>query len=755
MLHGLSKSEVQKRQRKYGLNLVEESHFNLFREIMSGLWGFSAWVLEFALIVEIILKEYTQVFFILLLLHFAAVNGALQQKHTQQLLAPLKKDLKIHVRVLRDDKWQIISADQLVPGDIISLKQGEILPADVTLISGKIGTDESSITGESAMIFHDKNSKVLSGVNVVYGAGIARVIRTGNDSRVGKTVNLTKEKKVNDGKLQFLLGKIIHYLAIIDTVLVLILFTITIVRHQNIINILPLMALLFIATIPIAMPSSFSIANSVEANVLAKKKVLVNKLESIQNAANIDLLMLDKTGTLTDSTFELIKIHNFSVYENDDIISLAKTATNKISPSNLEKSFQRINIKRNDNLEISSFDPFDINKKYSSSSITFNGKKITIKLGSPVSLMSSSDWYKYVKKLNNKVVAMTIDDELAALFEMTDHLRPDTYRVVQELQQRAIKMMVITGDNFVAAQGIAQKLKLKGKTVEISELSTIQNIKDVSVICEVLPEDKLTILKFLKDKGYTVGMVGDGMNDAPALKAADVGIATSNAVDLAKQSAGIIVQKEGISSISDILDSGHRVYQRMMTWTITKLSRTAQLAILLTLGYWIANFVPVNLNAIVLIAILNDLVTMVLGTDNTNISHKPEKWNMQSLVKISLIFTTGWVLSGMLLFIWLFKSNVMPLKISTIMFLFLIFSAMLTILMTRTREAFEKGKPSKAVLIIIGINCILVSGLAIFGKVVFPISWKLVLLVFGGTFGLAVLIDMVKVRYYNREKNML
>ena len=566
-------------------------------------------------------------------------------------------------------------------------------------------------------------------------------------------MNLTKEQKANDGKLQFLLGKIIHYLAIIDTVLVLILFTITIVRHQNIINILPLMALLFIATIPIAMPSSFSIANSVEANVLAKEKVLVNKLESIQNAANIDLLMLDKTGTLTDSTFELTKIHNFSVYEDDDILALAKSATNKISPSNLEKVFQRMKIRRN-NLKILNFNPFDINKKYSNSNVIFNGKRLDVKLGSPINLMSSSDWFKYVKKLNNKVVAMTIDDELAALFEMTDHLRPDTYRVVQELQQRAIKMMVITGDNFVAAQGIAQKLKLKRKTVEVSELSTIQNIKDVSVICEVLPEDKLTILKFLKDKGYTVGMVGDGMNDAPALKAADVGIATSNAVDLAKQSAGIIMQKEGISSISDILDSGHRVYQRMMTWTITKLSRTAQLAILLTLGYWIANFVPVNLNAIVLIAILNDLVTMVLGTDNTNISHKPEKWNMQSLVKISLIFTTGWVLSGMLLFIWLFKSNVVPSKISTIMFLFLIFSAMLTILMTRTRGAFEKGKPSKAVLIIIGINCILVSGLAIFGKVVFPISWKLVLLVFGGTFGLAMLIDMVKVRYYSREKNM-
>ena len=598
------------------------------------------------------------------------------------------------------------------------------------------------------MILHDENSEVLSGVNVIYGAGIARVIRTGNDSRVGKTVNLTKEQKANDGKLQFLLGKIIHYLAIIDTVLVLILFTITIVRHQNIINILPLMALLFIATIPIAMPSSFSIANSVEANVLAKEKVLVNKLESIQNAANIDLLMLDKTGTLTDSTFELTKIHNFSVYEDDDILALAKSATNKISPSNLEKVFQRMKIRRN-NLKILNFNPFDINKKYSNSNVIFNGKRLDVKLGSPINLMSSSDWFKYVKKLNNKVVAMTINGKLAAIFEMTDHLRLDTRQTICELQKRAIKPMIITGDNFIAAQRIVQKLKIKGKVVEVSELSTIQNIKEVSAICEVLPEDKLMILKLLKNKGYVVGMVGDGMNDAPALKAADVGIATSNAVDLAKQSAGIIMQKEGIGSITDILDSGHRVYQRMMTWTITKLSRTAQLAILLTLGYWIANFIPINLNAIVLVAILNDLVTMVLGTDNTNISYNPERWNMQKLIKISLIFTIGWVLSGMLLFIGLFKLNIMPPKIGTIMFLFLIFSAMLTILMTRTRKAFEKGKPSKMVLIIIGINCILVSGLAIFGKVVFPISWKWVLIIFIGTLGLAVIIDAIKVKYYN------
>lgn len=751
-MRGLSESEVKKRQKKYGLNIVKEPQFSLFRAIVSRLWGFSAWILEFALVVEIILKEYTQVFFILLLLLFAAVNGAIQQKRTHQLLKPLKKDLEVHVNVLRDGKWKVVLAEQLVPGDIVSLKQGEILSADMILLSGKIRTDERTVTGESSMILHDINDEILSGVNVVYGNGIAKVIRTGNDSRLGKTLNLTKKENSNDGRLQFLLGKIIHYLAIIDAILVLILFIITMIRYQNIISVLPLMALLFIATIPIAMPSSFSIANSVEANVLAKNNILVSNLESIQNAANIDLLMLDKTGTLTDSTFELTKVYNFSAYKDDELLEFAKTATDKISTSSLEKSFQQVKSKVND-VQISSFTPFDVNKKYSESIVKFNGEEISIKLGSPAKLMTSSEWFKYKQKMDNKVVAMTINGKLAALFELTDRLRKGTEQTIQELQKRSIKIMIVTGDNLVSAQGIAQKLKINGKVIEAAELSTV-DIKDVAVVCDVLPEDKLTILKLLKDEGYVVGMTGDGMNDAPALKAADVGIATSNAVDLAKKSAGIIMQREGIGSIIDILDSGHRVYQRMMTWTITKLSRTAQLAILLTLGYWIANFVPVNLNAIVLIAILNDLVTMVLGTDNTKISYKPEKWDMKKLIKISLIFTLGWVISGMILFVWLLKVGITSSKIGTIMFLFLIYSAMLTILMTRTKGNFEKGRPSKLVLTVIIINCIFVSVLSLIGKVVAPLSWDIILLTFVGTVVLAIIIDIFKVRYYKKNNLM-
>lgn len=751
---GLNDLEVKKRQKKYGLNIIKTSHFSFLKAIGSRLWGFSAWILEFALVIEIFMREYVQAFFIILLLLFAALNGAFQQRKTQKLLKPLKKDLEIHTRVLRNSKWKVISAEQLVPGDIISLKQGEIIPADVQLISGELNTDESTITGESNIVTHKNKSEILSGVNVVQGAGVAEVIRTGSNSRLGKTVSLTNIKNSHQGKLQFLLSKIIHYLAILDAFLVMVLLVIVIVRHQNIIHMLPLMAILFIATIPIAMPSSFSIANSVEANVLAKKDILVSSLESIQNAANIDLLMLDKTGTLTDSNFELVNIQNFSMYTNDEILSLAKAATNKIAPSNIDKVFQDVQLPHDQQpLQIEKVIPFDVNKKYSEVHLIFDNQQLIVKLGDPAKLISPLNWYKYVKKISNKVIALTINGNLAALFEMTNHLRNGSYKTIHQLCQRAIKVLIITGDNLTATQNTVQKLKMKGHVIEASELNEIDNIKDIAAICSVLPEDKLTILNLLKNKGYVVGMTGDGMNDAPALKAADLGIATSNAVDLAKQSAGVIMQKEGISSIIDILDSGHRVYQRMMTWTITKLSRTAQLSILLTIGYWIANFIPINLNAIVLIAILNDLVTMVLGTDNVQISTKPEQWNMKKLIKISMIFTVSWVLSGMILFIWMNKVNILSYKVSTIMFLFLIDSAMLTILMTRTRKFFLRGHPSKMVLTVIIINYIFTSVLAISGHIVFPISWKLVVLILIGTLLFSIVIDIIKVYFYQNVIN--
>ncbi|EHO50188.1 IC domain protein, HAD ATPase, P-type family [Lentilactobacillus kisonensis F0435] len=257
--------------------------------------------------------------------------------------------------------------------------------------------------------------------------------------------------------------------------------------------------------------------------------------------------------------------------------------------------------------------------------------------------------------------------------------------------------MILTGDYHQSTEQIIQQTGLSGKVITGKELDHLKSIDGITAISEVLPENKLAAVKKCQELGFTVGMIGDGINDAPALKLANIGIATANATDIAKQAAKLILMKDSLLSITNIIDSGHRVYQRMMTWTITKLVRTAELTILLTLGYLFFRFIPLSLNALVLIAILNDLVTMVLGTDNTQITYHPEKWGFKKIINQASVLTIGWTVVALAILVMLVQ-HLPASKISSILFLFLIASAMLTILMTRTTKLFWLGRPSSAVL---------------------------------------------------------
>jgi magnesium-transporting ATPase (P-type) len=278
-----------------------------------------------------------------------------------------------------------------------------------------------------------------------------------------------------------------------------------------------------------------------------------------------------------------------------------------------------------------------------------------------------------------------------------------------------VQLVMLTGDNVKTAQTIALKAGLTGQIVAFSRLPATFSLQNLAGIAEVKPEDKLAIVQRLQASGHIVGMTGDGVNDAPAIRQAEVGIAVENAVDLAKRAAKMILLEPGLTSIIEILDSGHRVYQRMMTWTITKLSRTAELTIILTLGYLLNHFLPLSLNAMILVAILNDLVTLVLGTDRTSISHHPENWHLGKLGFISGTLAIGWTLVGMIILTLLTNLHVAQGQISTIIFNYLIFSAMLTILITRSNRNFWRSKPSRAVMTAITINIVLTITLSLLG----------------------------------------
>ncbi|BEI52995.1 HAD-IC family P-type ATPase [Lactiplantibacillus plantarum] len=725
ILMGLTTTEVQERLQKYGPNVVPQRQFSFRHAVITRLWEPSAWILEAALLVEILLGKTIQAGFIVLMLLFAAVTGAIQAWRSDKVLKTLTNQLTLTVAVKRNNHWQHVSATQIVPNDVISLNNGDLLPADVQLLDGTLEVDESSISGESRAIRHQAGELVYAGTEIKSGHGLAVVVSTGKHSRSGKTISLINQSSA-PGQLQKLLSKIIGYLAILDTVLAIVLVLTAIIRGANLITMLPFLAMLFIATIPIAMPSSFAVANSVEAKQLGQTHILVSDLSGIQAAANLNLLLIDKTGTITANQPTVVAMHNFSQYSDRELICWATSATNQQNASVIDAAILNYARQQAVNVQVPAhFEPFNSQRGYSEGTVLAD-QPINIKLGAYQRLYQlDQDASKLTNQIDfsrGRTVALLVNDKLVALFIVEDQPRPDSLQAIKKITDRGVKVIMLTGDNQKTAATVAQQVGLTGNVMPFNTLTADTDPQQLAGITEVIPEHKLAIVQRFQKLGYVVGMTGDGVNDAPALKQADVGIAVQNAVDLAKRSAKLVLLKPGLTPIIQILDSGHRVYQRMMTWTITKLSRTAELTMLLTLGFLIWQLIPLSLNAMILVAILNDCVTLVLGTDRTHITSHPERWDLRRLSKIAGVLAIGWTTLGMGVLYEALHRGLTPGQISTVLYCYLIFSAMLTILMTRTTKPFWQQRPSNSVIIAITINCLITAGLALTGLGIAKIS---------------------------------
>ncbi|MDV0429982.1 HAD-IC family P-type ATPase [Lactiplantibacillus sp. DA1] len=735
MLEDLTKQQAATKLAEDGFNDVPEPTFNFLKAVVGRLWEPSAWILEGALVIEVVLGKEIQAGFIALMLIFAAVNGAIQSRRAAMVLQELAHQLTPTSSVRRDGHWQLINAKALVVGDLISLQVGSVIPADVHVLTHSINIDESSITGESVAVTRMPGDIAFAGTMVLAGTTLARVLATGSHSRAGKTVSLINQTNA-PGHLQQLLGKIIGYLALLDSVLAIVIIGVALIRHADMVQMLPFLAMLFIATIPIAMPSSFAVANAVEARELSRHRVLVSELTGIQEAASLDLLLVDKTGTITTNQPRVVQFKNLSARSDRQLIQLAASATDLRHPSVVDQAL--MNFARQHRLEQlpqQEFKPFDASVGYAEALVGDALTSVRVRVGAlnrlcELTKQQPSLTIDQLDLAQGRSVAVMIDNVLQAVLILQDQPRPDSAAVLKSIQQRGVKTVMLTGDNLKTAQAVADAVGLKGQVVSYQTFKThMRPLAQVAGIAEVVPENKLAIVKAMQHAGYVVGMTGDGVNDAPALKQSEVGIAVDNATDLAKRSAKFVLLTGGLANILTILDSGHRVYQRMLTWTITKLARTVELTVLLTIGYLWLGRVPLSLNAMVLVAILNDLVTLVLGTDRTTIRYRPEQWDMPRLSKIAGVLAAGWTTVGVGLMAWLSGQGLAAGQLSTSLYVYLIFSAMLTILMTRTSRPFWWGRPSHAVVVTIGLNCLLTVGLANLGWGVLAINGWLTLIV--------------------------
>lgn len=741
-LQGLTDAQAEERLKKDGLNEVPEPEFNFLKEFMSKLWNLSAWILEAALLLECILGKWIQSLFVLLMLLFAAFNGATQKKKSRRVLNAISHELTPTVSVKRSGKWKQINSKFLAVGDLISLKRGDVLAADVKIAQGQITVDESSITGESKPIKKSVGDTAYAGTTIVDGDALAIVTATGSNSRSGKTINLINNSAA-PGHLQQLLTKIIYYLCLLDGVLTLILVIAALIRGQNVIEMLPFLAMMFIASIPVAMPSTFALSNSFEATRLSKEGVLTSDLTGIQDAANLNLLLLDKTGTITENKTAVSQWDNLSNLPNNEVLALVGAATDKRSPSIIDSAIDEYLKEKDISPDTpEKFVPFTSDTGYSMAIVG----NYNIKLGSFKQLsLIDKNADKEAKNIDftaGRSVAVLINDKLAGIFILRDKVRSDSKKALEELKKRGIKPIMLTGDNRRTAEAVAKEVGLKGKVISIHDFNDKTDVNDLAGIADVLPEDKLKMVKLFQKDGYIVGMTGDGVNDAPALKQAEVGIAVSNAADVAKRSGKMVLLEDGLTPIVKILDAGHRVYQRMTTWSLTKLSRTAELTMLLTFGYLCFNYIPMALNAMVIYTIMNNMVTMMIGTDNTHITYKPESWNMLKLAKIAFSLAAGWTVIGFGFVWYLVSHHYAQGTVSTMVYVYLVLSAMLIVLITRTRKFFWQSAPSKSVAIVQIIDVLLTFALALLGLAMTQISFANLALTIIVALVAAIIIDL-------------
>jgi H+-transporting ATPase len=757
---GLNDTDIQAQRIRFGYNEIPEKQVGPVMGTLKRMWGPVPWLLEAAMLFELFLGKGIQAAVVFLLLVFSAVVGEIQEIRAKKAIAYLHQQLQITVRALRNGKWLKLLSRELVPGDIVHIRVGDIAPADMEIINGNVSVDESALTGESIEVTKGPGGTVFGASTIRHGEAIACISAIGTKSSYGKTVELAHTAEA-PGRLQTLLFNIVRYLAYLDVILAVVLVIAAVIQGTPWQELLPFLVILFIATIPISMPSSFTVANSLEAKNLAKEHVLVTGLTGIQEAASMNIVLVDKTGTLTNNRPEIAEFVLFEQMNDEELLKLAAAASDDTSNDSIStaimSAFKEKKIEMPERIAFTAFDPVH---KVSRAKINQDGACLDVVLGSPtvVSNISAipSDFAEQVDLLSSKgsrvlAVASGSSGQLICrgLVALADTPRHDAKQSISKIKALGIRVIMLTGDTTGTAKAIAEQVGIGSRIGTLQD--ALSNPLDFDGFSNVYPEDKYKIVKALQKLGFVVGMTGDGINDAPALKQADVGIAVSTATDIAKSAARIVLTEPNLSDITKVIDGGHRVYRRMMTWTITKLARTAELAALLTFGFIFTGFFPVSLSLIVFIVVMNDMVTLTLGTDKAWPTRVPERWDMPRLAEISAIFTIGWLALGLGLLV--FYQNIQhlgPESISSLMFVYLIFSAMETIIMTRCRDHFWSYAPSGLVGGMVAVNIILAAMMASFGWVMAAVSFQSIVILFIITLLAMLVLDSIKIRYYRR-----
>jgi len=765
---GLSQTEANRRLQQYGPNALPEVKTHLWLKFLKKMWGPVPWMLELCLILEVISGKYIEGAIIGALILFNAVMSTLQENKAQNALALLKNRLSVNSRVLRDGKWQSLPSSELVPDDVIYLRMGDLVPADTEIISGQISLDQSTLTGESLAVEAGTGANVFAGTTVVRGEATASVTQTGIHTRFGKTAELVRLAKTT-GQLERIVFSIVRSLVILDVALVVILLVYALISKLPMQEMLPFSLILLVTSVPVALPATFTVATALGAVTLAKNGVLVTRLSAIEEAASMQVLCTDKTGTLTENHLEVAEVVPFAPFSQEDVLKLAMMASDAATQDPLDQAILKKATAAGIDPQVLEnrirYTPFDPAAKRAEAIFEENGTDFRVLKGAPQVIGgfdASLDerFPQIVEKLSLQglrvlAVASGADHEvkIAGVLAFQDPPRADSASLIQKLKELGLRVIMITGDGLSTAKSIASQLGISGHA-SLGEALKDEKApvdEETGVYAEVLPEEKFRLVKKLQQAGQVVGMTGDGVNDAPALKQAEVGVAVSNATDVAKAAASLVLTAPGLSNLVAAIETSRSIYQRMLTYTLNKIIKTIEIVFFLSLGLILfRTFVTTPLLMILLI-FTNDFVTMSISTDHVKPSPQPNRWDVRSIVWGAVLIALPILALSFAIFWYGHFTLQLPLaNLQTLLFVMLVYSGQSTIYLIRERGHFWHSFPSKWMLLGTALDILVVGFLASQGILMAAIPLKLVIEIFVIIVTYIFLLDFIKVPIFKK-----
>ncbi len=775
---GLTEAEAQKRLTQYGPNEIAEKKTNELLKFFSYFWGPIPWMIEAAVILSAAARHWPDFGIILVLLFANAVVGFWEEHEAGNAIAALKATLAIKARVKRDGKWVNPAARELVPGDAIRLRLGDIVPADARLLDGdEISVDQSALTGESLPATRKSGDAVFSGSIVRRGEIDALVYATGGKTYFGKTAELV-ETAVTVSHFQKAVLKIGNYLIVLALILVAVIIGLGIYRGEPILTVLQFALVLTVAAIPVAMPTVLSVTMAVGARLLAKKEAIVSKLVAIEELAGVDVLCADKTGTLTQNKLTLGDPFCLDAITADELILAGALASQAANNDTIDLAVLG-GLKDKDALkpyQVTHFTPFDpVHKRTEATVKGADGKTFKVTKGAPQVILALSANAAAVKSAVDKAVddfaargfrALGVAREegdgkwrLLGVLPLFDPPRVDAKSTIATAAEMGVKIKMVTGDALAIAREMAKTLGMGANILDANTLgdskteesaAAAKSIEDADGFAQVFPEHKFHIVDVLQKHGHIVGMTGDGVNDAPALKKADCGFAVSGATDAARAAASIVLVAPGLSVIIDAIKESRKIFQRMNSYAIYRIAETLRVLLFMTLAIVIFNFYPLTAIMIVILALLNDGAILSIAYDNVTYRNQPETWDMRLVLGIATVLgLVGPIASFGLFYLGDRIFHLGHPQLQTMMYLMLSVAGHLTIFQTRTRGPWWSTRPAWILLAAVFGTQVVATLISVYGAwLVTPLGWKYTGIVWGYAFAWFLVTDPVKLLAY-------